>query len=197
MWRKGKKSERWWKNRGSGRKKKKNTKRERMRGEKSGKERERSSMSNSALDQTAHHPFPSSSIEDTLRLSVPLYVLALAHRSSLHSRTYTYPHIQARTESRSHPPAARSPASSHPVSSTLARPACSRPLRVSAARSNHPVPRRVPQGMSLYTAGMQLSALSPLDPFSRRVRSVYKKNVSLIRRDLSQGVATLNSNTSG
>lgn len=77
---------------------------------KRGREGERSSMSNSALDRTAHHPFPSSSIEDTLRLSVPLYVLALAHRSSLYSRTYTYPHIQAHTESRSHPPAARSPA---------------------------------------------------------------------------------------
>jgi len=38
-------------------------------------------------------PSPFSSIEDTLRLSVPSYVLALAHRPSLYSRTYTYSHI--------------------------------------------------------------------------------------------------------
>lgn len=85
-------------------------KKERKKKRKSEGERERSSMSNSALDRTAHHPFPSSSIEDTLRLSVPSYVLALAHRLSLYSCAYTYSHIQARTESRSHPPAARGPA---------------------------------------------------------------------------------------
>jgi len=36
--------------------------------------------------------------------------------------------------------------------------------------------------MSLYNAGMQLSALSPLDPISPRDRRTDKKSVSLIRR---------------
>lgn len=51
--------------------------------------------------------------------------------------------------------------------------------------------------MSLYTAGMQLSALSPLDPLSRRDRDVYKKSVSLIRRGHGRRAATLNSNAPG
>lgn len=112
MWRKEKKSERWWKNRGSGRRKKKNMKRERKRGEKE-EERERDREVRCRTQPSTERltiPSPFSSIEDTLRLSVPSYVLALAHRPSLYSRTYTYSHIQARTESRSHPPAARGPA---------------------------------------------------------------------------------------
>jgi len=56
-------------------------------------------------------PSPFSSIEDTLRLSVPSYVLALAHRLSVVlSHVYVLAHTSARTESRSHPPAAHSPA---------------------------------------------------------------------------------------
>lgn len=51
--------------------------------------------------------------------------------------------------------------------------------------------------MSLYTAGMQLSALSPLDPFSRRNRGANKKSVSLIRRGSGRGIATPNLNASG
>lgn len=51
--------------------------------------------------------------------------------------------------------------------------------------------------MSLYTAGMLLSALSPLDPFSQRDRGAYKKSVSLIRRRLGWRTATPNSNAAG
>lgn len=74
-----------------------------------GRKRERSSMSNSALDRTAHHPFPVliyRRYPSTLRA----LVRALAHRPSLYSRAYTYSPTQACTESRSHPPAARGPA---------------------------------------------------------------------------------------
>lgn len=165
------------------------------------RERERSSTSNSP-------PSPFSSIEDTLRLSVPSYVLALSpadrpytlartlSRTRSHACTYSHTQSRARTESRSYPPAARVFRPPHPVSSTLARPACSRPLRVSAARSNHPVPRRVPQGMSLYAADLQLSALSPLVSISPRSGWPYKKSVSLIRRVSPRGISPSNSNAS-
>jgi len=54
---------------------------------------------------------PSSSIEDTLRLSVPSYVLALARRPPSYSHTVrALTQTGACTESRSHPPAARGPA---------------------------------------------------------------------------------------
>lgn len=103
---KKKQSERWWKNRGSGRRNKKNTERERKRQRKgerikaeerakarSGtreieRERERSSTSNSP-------PSPFSSIEDTLRLSVPSYVLALSPAD----RPYTLACTPSRTRS--------------------------------------------------------------------------------------------------
>lgn len=48
--------------------------------------------------------------------------------------------------------------------------------------------------MSLYTAGMQLSALSPLDSISRRGRRAHKKSVSLIRRRSARETARSNSN---
>lgn len=41
---------------------------------------------------------PSSSIEDTLRLSVPSYVLALARRPPLYSHTYAHSHKRARVQ---------------------------------------------------------------------------------------------------
>lgn len=103
------KKERWWKNRGSRRKKKKSTKRERKRGKKREERKREVRCRTQPSTERLTIPSSSSSIEDTLRLSVPSYVLALAHRPSLYSRTFTYSHIQARTESRSHPPAARGP----------------------------------------------------------------------------------------
>lgn len=181
---KEKKSKRWWKNRGSGRKNKKNTERgrerERARKREEGRERER--KREREVRRRTHHPLPSliyRRYPSTLRALVrarslarrpPLYTLARVqpHTNTLARVHVPAAHSRAHTESRSHPPAARVSRPPHPVSSTLARPACSRPLRVSAARSNHPVPRRVPQGMSLYAADLQLSALSPLASISPR-----------------------------